>query len=86
MIKEVQVKMKSIYLAISCLTIFSCASPKGDETLKAGLLNPPDSVRPVVYWDFMDGNLSSESHGPVAGILSVRLNFTLLIRHYKNQD
>ena len=28
--------------------------------LKQGFLNPPDSVRPGVYWYFMDGNISRE--------------------------
>lgn len=30
------------------------------EKMIAGFLNPPDSVRPGVYWYFMDGNLSKE--------------------------
>ncbi len=29
--------------------------------LLKGFLNPPDSVRPGVYWYFMDGNLSREA-------------------------
>jgi hypothetical protein len=37
----------------------NCKTPSGDE-LKQGFLNPPDSVRPGVYWYFMDGNLSRE--------------------------
>jgi hypothetical protein len=31
------------------------------EQLKKSFLNPPDSVRPGVYWYFMDGNLSREA-------------------------
>lgn len=31
-----------------------------EDSLKNGFLNPPDSVRPGVYWYFMDGNLSKE--------------------------
>ncbi len=29
--------------------------------LREGFLNPPDSVRPGVYWYFMDGNMSKEA-------------------------
>ena len=29
--------------------------------LEQGFFNPPDSVRPGVYWYFMDGNLSKEA-------------------------
>src|ERR1035437_7841099 len=31
------------------------------EQLKKSFLNPPDTVRPGVYWYFMDGNLSREA-------------------------
>ena len=33
----------------------------GKKSLAASFLNPPDSVRPGVYWYFMDGNLSREA-------------------------
>ncbi len=32
----------------------------GKRTLRQGFLAPPDSVRPGVYWYFMDGNISRE--------------------------
>ena len=46
-------------------TIFGVSCRKADlittvSDFKAGFLNPPDSVRPGVYWYFMDGNLSRE--------------------------
>lgn len=37
-----------------------CKHPTGSlDTLRAGFIHPPDSVRPGVYWYFMDGNLSA---------------------------
>lgn len=48
---------------ISCLFGSGCVLKPTDKaylTLKKGFLNPPDSVRPGVYWYFMDGNLSRE--------------------------
>lgn len=42
---------------VGCL-LQSC-SPSVDN-LEQGFLTPPDSVRPGVYWYFMDGNLSKE--------------------------
>jgi hypothetical protein len=51
-------------LAVSLFSLMQCTS--GDEeissaVLKEGFMNPPDSVRPGVYWFFMDGNLSREA-------------------------
>lgn len=61
MSKAFETITKSILLAIGCLSILSCSNPKDKDILKAGFLNPPDSVRPGVYWYFMDGNLSREA-------------------------
>ena len=46
-----------------CVTVLSCSQEKDRENigyLRKGFLNPPDSVKPGVYWYFMDGNLSRE--------------------------
>ncbi len=53
-------------LFISTLNLYAGSSfPIGNKTGKGTLLesfkNPPDSVRPGVYWYFMDGNLSREA-------------------------
>src|SRR5665648_572717 len=50
-----------ILLAFCWMAIAGFISSEGDDTLKAGFLNPPDSARPGVYWYFMDGNLSKEA-------------------------
>jgi len=50
-----------ILLAFCWMTIAGFISSDGDDTLKAGFLNPPDSARPGVYWYFMDGNMSKEA-------------------------
>jgi len=48
------------------IALFSCnktldkQNPTSDELYKA-FVNPPDSVRPGVYWYFMDGNMSKEA-------------------------
>jgi len=49
---------------ILCLLLsgFSCQKKSSRiDSLAAGFKNPPDSVRPGVYWYFMDGNLSREA-------------------------
>ncbi len=46
------------------ITLTSCSSEKKKNAtadLAAGFIAPPDSVRPGVYWYFMDGNLSREA-------------------------
>ncbi len=62
--------MKSIFLGIfTVLVIFVFESfhykpvdvKPTSEKLKKSFLNPPDAVRPGVYWYFMDGNLSREA-------------------------
>jgi len=50
-----------ILLAFCWMAITGFISTEGDDTLKAGFLNPPDSARPGVYWYFMDGNTSKEA-------------------------
>ena len=42
-----------LWLLQSCCNSFS--------SLEQGFIHPPDSVRPGVYWYFMDGNLSKEA-------------------------
>lgn len=48
---------------ISVLLLAGCSGNGNPEKekLAAGFLNPPDSVRPGVYWYFMDGNLEREA-------------------------
>ncbi len=46
------------------MALTSCSSEKKNYAkadLAAGFIAPPDSVRPGVYWYFMDGNLSREA-------------------------
>ncbi len=50
-----------VLMAFCWMAIAGFISSEGDDTLKAGFLNPPDSARPGVYWYFMDGNLSKEA-------------------------
>ena len=50
-----------LLLCIIFLPFFSCRFTEKADDLKKGFLNPPDSVRPGVYWYFMDGNLSREA-------------------------
>ena len=53
----------SILLLFSC-PLLSCNKKTGHSSkqqMREGFRNPPDSVRPGVYWYFMDGNLSREA-------------------------
>jgi len=50
-----------ILLVFCWMAIAGFISSEGDDNLKTGFLNPPDSARPGVYWYFMDGNLSKEA-------------------------
>jgi len=46
-----------------CLSIFALAiscKPVAQDWLEAGFLEPPDSVKPGVYWYFLDGNIDKE--------------------------
>ena len=54
-------KLIPVLLTFCFLGIAGFISSDGDDTLKAGFLNPPDSACPGVYWYFMDGNLSKEA-------------------------
>lgn len=62
--------MKSIFLGIFTILIIigfesfhykPVVIKPTTEKLKKSFLNPPDSVRPGVYWYFMDGNLSHDA-------------------------
>lgn len=58
----IRLKILLPFLLVFCwMTIAGFIPFKGDDTLKAGFLNPPDSARPGVYWYFMDGNMSKEA-------------------------
>ena len=53
----------SFSILLLSLLFYSCGQPpassgSGMNALKEGFLHPPDSVRPGVYWYFMDGNMS----------------------------
>ena len=51
-----------ILLYATCIGVFSsCQKSDVFTSLEKGFLNPPDSVRPGVYWYFMDGNVSKEA-------------------------
>jgi len=50
-----------ISLAFLVAVILSACSTTSDDNLKKEFQDPPDSVRPGVYWYFMDGNLSREA-------------------------
>lgn len=51
----------STFFLLAALFICCKQNKEKDLTsLKENFLNPPDSVRPGVYWYFMDGNLSKE--------------------------
>jgi len=45
-----------VIIIFSCFFV-SCRKFTGDDYLKKGFVNPPDSARPGVYWYFMDGNI-----------------------------
>jgi len=49
-----------LVLSIFGIVIFNFSFQNKSLNLHDGSLNPPDSVRPGVYWYFMDGNLSKE--------------------------
>ncbi len=57
---------KSVYTtaAILILWLFSvevnAQKAPSLQTIRSGFVNPPDSVRPGVYWYFMDGNLTED--------------------------
>ena len=54
----------SILLVASCSLLSDCKIKKSHESkqqLREGFQNPPDSVRPGVYWYFMDGNMSRDA-------------------------
>ncbi|MDR3627839.1 MAG: glycosyl hydrolase [Ignavibacteriaceae bacterium] len=57
-------KVLSYYLILSvCLIAAGCGSMQENialRNLKKNFISPPDSVKPGVYWYFMDGNLSKE--------------------------
>src|SRR4030042_751565 len=55
------VLLKRSLIIVLPLIIVACDNTKSSDYLKNGFLNPPDSVRPGVYWYFMDGNLSREA-------------------------
>lgn len=54
-----------LFFALVLTAYAESSFPVGKQTAKETLLksfnNPPDSVRPGVYWYFMDGNLSQEA-------------------------
>ena len=58
-----------VVISALCLMLFTSTLFFGCETdsqlstkqVRENFLNPPDSVRPGVYWYFMDGNLSKEA-------------------------
>ena len=51
-----------IFLCVTGILICSsCQTASTISDLEKGFQNPPDSVRPGVYWYFMDGNLSREA-------------------------
>ncbi len=53
-----------ISFSVLTLVLQSCSHNKGDKTaemLASGFQTPPDSVRPGVYWYFMDGNMSKDA-------------------------
>ena len=58
-----------VAVGITLLTLFgradlaqSAAKPSQapEDTLKAGFVNPPQSARPLVWWHWMNGNISKE--------------------------
>ena len=51
---------KSKIELVLCLLFLCGLSSCNLSSLEKGFINPPDSVRPGVYWYFMDGNLSKE--------------------------
>jgi hypothetical protein len=64
-----KVSCRSILFSFLCFLVLTIAmqscSYNGDKTdatkLASAFQSPPDSVRPGVYWYFMDGNLSGEA-------------------------
>lgn len=46
-----------VILLLFCVNADSQKAPSF-QTIRSGFINPPDSVRPGVYWYFMDGNLT----------------------------
>ncbi|SEM21714.1 alpha-L-rhamnosidase [bacterium A37T11] len=54
--------MKKLAFGVWLLVAFSISGSAQEmvNALKAGFVQPPDSVRPGVYWYFMDGNRSRE--------------------------
>jgi len=54
-------KLIIILAGLLCCLIYSCKKPSYDQLLRKGFVNPPDSVKPGVYWYFMDGNIDKKA-------------------------
>jgi hypothetical protein len=63
-------KFRQLIYSLFSLVLLNSCSPKSEirsnteiplVELKKSFISPPDSVRPGVYWYFMDGNLSREA-------------------------
>lgn len=52
------------WLAVSCLGLSLCvqgaAAQNGTESLESRFMNPPASARPLVWWHWMNGNITKE--------------------------
>ena len=67
---ERSAKMTRISTAVTILlTIFATQAPSQTtaapsqsrkDSLKSGFVNPPQSARPLVWWHWMNGNISKE--------------------------
>jgi hypothetical protein len=54
--KTIFFKLLPILSAVA-ISLFSCTAKPGQDIVRDGFINPPDSARPGVYWYFMDGNI-----------------------------
>jgi len=59
--KNINHLLFSLLIPIIFLPFLGCQSTVQMDDIRKQFLNPPDSVRPGVYWYFMDGNLSREA-------------------------
>ncbi len=58
-----KLKLSTYVIFIVCGLLFNACRPSGVDLsyMEQAFQNPPDSVRPGVYWYFMDGNVSKEA-------------------------
>ncbi|MBS1859572.1 MAG: discoidin domain-containing protein [Acidobacteria bacterium] len=47
-------------IPLTLLAVFAVTAQPGEDALRRGFMNPPDSAKPRVWWHWMNGNITKE--------------------------